>query len=301
MIIRKLLKQNSFIYWVLLLIQVLFGVNFSASKVVVSHINPVLWSNLRFLIAGILMLIISLVLKRKHPKIDKEFILPLIPLSLLGMSVGQTLFMVGLRNTTSVNTAILTTTIPMMTLLIVVLRRQESLTWTKAIGFALAIGGVLTVKGIENLNLSAETFKGDLMIIGASLCFALFLSFSRNFVQKYDNFWVTTWMFLISGVLMSFFNINEFTSLPNIIMDPVFINCAIYSIVGATILTYFLNNWALKRVPSGNVALFIYLQPVVAACIGVIFLKESITMRMAIGSLLIFAGLFVTIIKKKKA
>lgn len=292
--------SNKLVFFILILIQVLFGINFTTSKVVVTEISPLFWSNIRFLFAGGILLLTSLILRRPHPKVDKHFILPLIPLSLLGMSVGQTLFMIGLRYTTSINTAVITTTIPVLTLAISVLRGRDSLTAPKAIGVCLALVGVLSIKGFENLKFTAETFKGDFMVFLASLCFALFLNYSGEFVKKYDNFWITTWMFIISGILMFSFNFQEWMNFSSLNFTVKLVGCASFSIIGATILTYFLNNWALARAPSGNVALFIYLQPVVAAIIGFSFLGEQITFRMIYSSIFIFLGLLVTIIKKPK-
>ena len=100
------------VYIALILIQVLFGINFATSKIIVDKLDPIIWSNIRFLLAGIAMLILTLAARRKHPKIDKDFLLPLVPLSLFGMALGQGLFLFGLKYTTSINTAIITTSIP---------------------------------------------------------------------------------------------------------------------------------------------------------------------------------------------
>ena len=79
------------VYVVLITIQVLFGVNFASSKVVVEVLDPVIWSNIRFFIAGIAMLFITMLLKRPHPKLNREFLLPIIPLSLFGMRLTVSL------------------------------------------------------------------------------------------------------------------------------------------------------------------------------------------------------------------
>jgi drug/metabolite transporter (DMT)-like permease len=62
-----------------------------------------------------------------------------------------------------------------------------------------------------------------------------------------------------------------------------------------TVLAYFLNYWALARVDSSQVALFIYLQPVLASALSVIWLGEQIGPRLVISTALVFAGvLFAT-------
>ena len=286
---------------VLILIQVLFGINFPASKVIVGQMDPILWSNIRFLLAGIAMLIFTLIMKREHPEPNKDFFVPVVILSILGMALGQGLFLVGLRFTTSINSAILITCIPILTLVFVVIRRQEELTFNKLIGFCMSFMGVLLMRDITSFSLGNETLWGDLLVFSAAICFAAYLSFGKKFFMKYDNMWSTTYMFLVSGLIMGIFNFNKFSQMTEVQYSSWFFYCAVFSIFGATLLTYFLNNWALRRAPSGNVAIFIYLQPVVAGVIGYFFLKEMITMRMVICSGLILTGLLFSISKTKKS
>ncbi len=283
---------------VLILIQVLFGVNFPASKVIVGKMDPILWSNLRFFIAGLAMLFFTILMRRPHPRVDKNFLFPVAILSILGMALGQGLFLIGLRFTTAINSAILITCIPVLTLVIVVLRRQEDLNFNKLIGFTMSFLGVVLMRDVSSFKIGNATLWGDLLVFSAATCFAMYLSFGKKFFMKYDNMWSTTWMFFISALAMSVFNVNKFGQLSDVVYGPVFLYCASFSIFGATLLTYFLNNWALKRAPSGNVAIFIYLQPVVAGIIGYVFLKEVITMRVIICSLLILTGLLFSISKK---
>jgi drug/metabolite transporter (DMT)-like permease len=294
-------SNKGLVYIALFVIQILFGINYSTSKIIVGKVDPFVWSNIRFFIAGIVMLLITLALRRPHPKISKSFFVPLFPLAILGMALGQGLFLFGLRLTTSVNTAILTSTIPILTVIIVVLRRQESLTFNKVIGIILAFLGVILIRDLSGMSFGSETFMGDILVFCGALCFALYLSFGKKYLMKYDNMWVTTYMFLIASFLMFLYNIPRI-DLFNIPQDttPAFWFSGIYTIIGATLITYFLNNWALRRAASGSVALFIYLQPVVAGIIGYLFLDEQITLRMGLCSALILTGVIVTLIPSFK-
>ena len=289
--------EQLIVFGVLILIQVLFGINFATSKVIVGKIDPFIWSNIRFFLAGIGMVFISVIFRRPHPRVTKEFVLPLIPLSLLGMALGQGLFLFGLKYTTSINTAIITTSIPILTLVIVVIRGQEKLTLNKTIGFFLAFIGVLFIRDLSQLNFSSQTFIGDVLVLSGALCFAMYISFGKNYFPKYDNLWSTTWMFLISGIGMTIYNIPKWAVFTMPQLDPVLIGAAIYTIVGATLITYLLNNWVFRKTSSGNVALFIYLQPAVAAFVGWKFLDEEINLRMVISTILILIGLICSMLK----
>jgi len=61
------------------------------------------------------------------------------------------------------------------------------------------------------------------------------------------------------------------------------------------VLTYVLNYWALARVPSSVVALFIYVQPLIAATLSAALFGERPAPRVLAGAALIFAGVFLAL------
>lgn len=283
----------------LILIQVLFGLNFPISKIIVTQVDPIFWSAMRFLLAGLGMLILSLVFRRKHPVVKKDFLKNAVILSVFGLGLGQGLFLIGLKHTTSINTAIMTTCIPIFTLVIVILRKQEELSKSKLAGLILAFFGVVFIRDLTNFEVSGSTAIGDGLVLLGTLCFAIYLSFGKKFFQRYDNMWSTTWMFFISGFILLLLSLSEVSSFSKLQLTNEVFYSAIYSIIGATLLTYLLNNWTLKKLPAGNVAVFIYLQPIVAGIFAYFYLGEIITLRMVLCSLLIFLGLILTMRKPK--
>ena len=245
------------------------------------------------------MLIISLVLKQPRPKMNKTYLKKVSLLSILGLALGQGLFLTGLKWTSSVNSALITSCIPIWTLIIVVLRGQELLTFNRLIGILMAFFGMLFMRDITYMSLSNESFMGDIFVLAATFCFSLYLSFGKDFFEHNNNYWATTIMFFISGTIIIIFKIPLILELKNIVFDQEFLICALYSVLGATLLTYLLNNWSLKKTQAANVALFIYLQPVVAAVIGYYYLGEVITMRMLLCSFFILLGLIFSVISTK--
>jgi drug/metabolite transporter (DMT)-like permease len=284
---------------ILTTIQILFGINFSTSKIIVLKLDPIIWSNIRFLLAGIILLIITLISGRKHPKVDRKFWFNIGLLSLLGMALGQGLFLFGLRYTSSVNTSIITTTIPLLTLFVVVIRKQEELTWPKLIGMTLGFMGVVFIRDLTKVSFSSNSFQGDALVFLGAFCFALYLSYGKDFLRRYDNLWITTYMFLISGVAMCFLNIPKFMSFKMPSIDSLFIIAVIYTILGATLLTYYLNNLVLRFASPAQVALFIYLQPIIAGIFGWYFLEEDINLRTFICFILILSGVVISLLEKR--
>jgi len=67
-----------------------------------------------------------------------------------------------------------------------------------------------------------------------------------------------------------------------------------YVVVGATVLPYLLNSWALVRVKSSVVAIYILVQPIVAGALGRVFLHETLGPNTAVAAGLVVAGVLLS-------
>jgi drug/metabolite transporter (DMT)-like permease len=260
------------------------------------------WSgaSIRIIIATVFMFAFAFVTRRPHPQGGATFFGPLVIFALLGVIINQGSFLVGLHYTTSTNAAILNTMIPVFTLLIVTLRGQEKATFKRILGFLSAFAGVLILRRIEDFTLSDETLIGDLFMLVNCFSFALFLTYSKNFVMKHDRVWTTAWMFLYGSVGLSLVATPDYLTFQMPEMTTVLWSSAAFAVIGGTLLTYFLNNWTLAHAESSHVALFIYIQPVIASVLAWAYMDVPITLRMVLSSLLIFAGVLLVYSRPKK-
>ena len=69
----------------------------------------------------------------------------------------------------------------------------------------------------------------------------------------------------------------------------------LYLAVVITALGYLLWNWALARVGAPQAAVFITVQPIGGALLGVLVLREPLTAFSVAGGLLVVAGLWLTV------
>jgi drug/metabolite transporter (DMT)-like permease len=279
----------------LILIQVLFGVNYAVSKGIVGLFPPLVWASLRIAIATLAILGVTLALKRPHPRAGAKFFVPLIGLALLGTILNQSAFLVGLKYTTATNSAVLNSLIPVFTLLVVTVRGQERLTGKRALGFGLALLGVFVLRRVENMSWSDETWIGDLLTMFNCLSYALFLSLGRTFTQTYDRLWTTTWLFAYGTVGITLLALPDWLNFTFPKIEPAMWGSLAFSVFGATLLTYFLNIWTLARAKSSQVAVYIYLQPVVGAAFAWFWLSEVPTVRTVVSSSLIFLGMLLAL------
>ncbi|MFT5784193.1 MAG: drug/metabolite transporter (DMT)-like permease, partial [Candidatus Krumholzibacteriia bacterium] len=128
---------------VLITIQILFGVNYLASKIVVTEIGPGAWAALRTGSAFLVIALIALLKKRRLP--PRRDIAILAVVALFGVVFNQGFFLEGLARTTVGRSALICSQIPTFVLLFSVISRQEQLTVRKLLGFAAGIIGTLVL------------------------------------------------------------------------------------------------------------------------------------------------------------
>ncbi len=285
-------KENVAIF-ILILVQLLFGVHYITSKILINFFPPLLWAFMRAFCTGLMLILIASFI-RPHPKLDKKFIVSMVIFSLLGVSLNQSFFLVGLKYTSTMNSAVLNTLVPILTFLIVVVRGVEKANLKNIFGFIAAFLGILIILGAEKFSITKESFIGDLLILLNALVYSFYLAYSKSYIEKYNPLWFIAYLFLFGSIEMGFFSIKDiiyYTWKP--IPIEVFWS-AVYTIIGGTVIPYLLVTIVLSFSHASKVGLYIYLQPVVAAILGFFILKELPTMRTFIGSIFIFIGLIFT-------
>jgi drug/metabolite transporter (DMT)-like permease len=217
----------------------------------------------------------------------------LIVSSLLGLVLNQWLYVKGLSLTTAINSTLLSTTIPVFTLFVGILLRTDRATLRRMVGIALAASGVIYLIGPTRSEFSSLTRAGDLLIVTNSLCYGAYIAVSKDLVKRYRALTVITWVFIVAcvatvpaGVItLSHISLADITA--GVWLKILFI------ILVPTVGAYYLNAWALARVPPSTVAVYIYLQPLIAFVLAPLVLGERLSWRAAIASLFIFAGVLV--------
>ena len=224
----------------------------------------------------------------------------LIVSSMLGLVLNQLLFTRGLSLTTAINATLLSTTIPVFTLLVGVMLGTDRVTLRRLAGIALAAGGVIYLIGPGRAQFSTATRAGDLLIVSNSLCYGAYIAVSKNLMKRYNALSVITWIFVIGCVVTvpaGAFSLAHVTF--GSISWRVWL-AILYIIVFPTAGAYYLSGWALARVSPSTVAVYVYLQPLFAFAVAPIILGESLSPHTVLASLLIFAGVLVVTRRKRK-
>lgn len=254
-----------------------------------------------FRVAGAAIMLVGIARMRGTLQPIKRSDWPLlIASSLLGLVMNQLLFTKGLSLTTAINATLLSTTIPVFTLVVGVVLGTDRATLRRLVGIALAAAGVLYLIGPGRANFSSTTHLGDLLIVANSFCYGTYIAVSKNLMKRYNALSVIAWIFVVGCVVtvpagaISLAHVSIAA-----ISWPVWL-AILYIIVLPTAGAYFLNGWALARVPPSTVAVYIYLQPIFAFALAPFILGESLTYHTVLASLLIFAGVLVVTRRKRE-
>jgi drug/metabolite transporter (DMT)-like permease len=274
----------------LISVQLLFGVHYLVAKWIVSEMEPAAWACLRVCSSFAVLALLALLGRRSFPPLRDTLYLGFC--SLFGVILNQALFLEGIKRTTPGHAALINSQIPTFALLAAVLFKQESLSARKTLSFLAGIAGVLVLLEADQLNLSSEYLHGDLLNLANACSYGLFIVLSRRVMARHDPLAATTVIFLFGSLGMLLYGADDLwaTDLGN--LSDRAVGGMVFAVLGATVLTYFLNYWTLKRTHASHVALYIFLQPVVAAALGIWLMGDAITPRFLVATLFVFMALF---------
>ena len=281
-------------------VQFIYGFNYAAAKVILNTYPPVLWGAVRLLIAALLMLTIArLAVPKEKRRMDRDFLIRAFFYGLVGLALNQAFFLLGLKFSTTTNSAILNSMIPLFTLAFAIIAGTEKFSKLRGASFLLAVAGAVVIRDFAEFKISSDTFKGDVFTLLNCACLALFLTLSQGFFKKNSPLWATAWMFFFGSLVLFSWCVGDWHLLTSATWDLRFAGAAAYNIVFATMIAYYLNSWTLTQVGPSVVAVFIYLQPVLAVMNGWYTLGEPIGIRTVLAMSLIFLGVGVGALRKK--
>ena len=273
----------------LLAVQLLFGVNYLVAKGIVTTLDPAAWAVVRATSAFVILAAVAVAGRRRLPSPRDMALLAVA--GLFGVTLNQGLFLEGLARTTVSRSSLICAQIPTFVLLFSLLARQERLTARKALGFLAGLAGVAVLLEADRFNWDSRWLTGDLLTLANAASYALFVVIGRRVMARNDPLAATAVVFFFGALGLVAYGGRAALEISPAALDAGLLVAMIYAVLGATVATYFLNMWAVKRITATRVALYIFLQPVVASLLGVVFRGEEVTPRFVVATLLVFAAL----------
>ncbi len=265
----------------LLIVTIIWGSGFVATKNALDTVSPFSIMTLRFTLACILMCLIFF----KHIiKINKSDIKA-------GCIIGFFLFMgfatqtVGLQYTTAGKQAFLTGTNVVMVPFIywgVSGKRPDIYNLISAFLCLLGIF-LLTFDGTLNINL------GDILTLICALFFACHVVSVGYFAEKHDPIILTSLQFLVAAIL-SLISMFIFGGAPGSLSKNGIIP-VLYLAIFSTLIAFLIQNVAQKYTTSTHTAIILSLEAVFGSILSSLLLGESFTYKMLIGCTIILIAI----------
>lgn len=277
------------IHGALLLVALLFSANYILLKLAMREFSPLTFAWLRT--AGAAILLWPFARGGADPLSRRDW-WNIVLYAMLGIVINGTLFLAGLNFTTVQVAAVLITTIPVFALVAAIVLGYERSTATKIAGIALACAGALLVVGGEGFSGSVRSLAGAVMIVVNCLSYALYLVLSKPMVGRIGARRLVALLFGAGALLMlPIAGWSLWREKWSAVSPTGWIVLAVV-IVGPTVIAYLLQAWALRHFDSSAVAVYTYVQPVLATLFGALFLAEEIRGIVVVAAILIFAGVW---------
>ncbi|MEM7372522.1 MAG: DMT family transporter [Bacteroidota bacterium] len=277
----------------------IYGVNYFIAKFVFTEVSPFGVVAIRSIGSVIGFWLIARWWIREPISDRKDYLLLCIS-GLCGASLNQIFFFWGLSKTQAVNASVLMTLTPIFVFLTAYLLRTEKMTYLKVMGLLFSFAGAALISlGGRKLSIDHTTIIGDGMILFNAAVYGIFLVIVRPLMLKYHFITVMKWALLFGAC------INIPLGIPDLmIVDwPGLSTQAIWGIVFIVLLVtmgaYSLNSWALQQLPSSAVGIYIYLQPVIVACLAFFLNRGGMTGDKLGYMLLVFVGVYLVTYRKK--
>ncbi|MBW8242367.1 DMT family transporter [Muricauda oceani] len=280
---------------------VIYGVNHTVAKGVMPiHVKPFGFIFLRVGGAAILFWLISFFGPKQ--KIDKKDWGRLLVCALLGMSINMLSFFKGLQLSTPINSAVLVTMVPIITVMVSALFLKEKITLNKGFGIFLGFVGAvgLILFGAETQKNAPNIPLGNFLFIINALSYGSYLVVVKKLIEKYHPFTLMKWLFTIAIL------VNLPITLPQV-METEFSSIPLWAygsiafvVIGTTFLTYLFNIFALTQLKASSVGAFVYMQPLVGILFALFSGKDNLTLVKITAMCFVLVGVYLASKKPKK-
>ncbi len=252
---------------------------------------------LRFFIAFLLLGLFIIFIKKQTLKISLSEHFKLLTLGLVGVTICYIFYIKGLFFSSALNAGLIEATIPLVTLFLAVILKEEKFNLLSALGFVIAYTGVVIIVTKLDINLiKTLNFNiGDIYLLISTFAFGIYnilikkMNFS-NINQNQKLFYI----FLYGSIfLIPWIYIDSQLDKLNWTLSILEIFFVLVLSLGASVLAYIFFNEGIEKIGASKASSFINLVPIITIFLAIIFLKEIPNRSQIIGAIIILLGVYI--------
>ena len=278
----------------ILVLVLIWGVNFAVVKAMLTQFQPLALNGLRFAL-GALVLVPFVVRGGGLARFERRDWLPLIGLGVLGNTVYQVLFINGINLTLAGNAALMLAMSPVFVTLLSAVLRHEQIRPAGWIGVLLSSVGIgLVLAGTSGIRFGAETLVGDFVVLGAAGAWAIYTVGASPLVRRHGALPVAGVTMWIGGALLLIVSIPSLLAQDWSRTTPLGWTALVLSGTLAVGLSYVIWYYGVEHLGSARTAVFSNTVPIVALVTAWLAIGETPVPLQLVGAALIIAGVLLT-------
>jgi drug/metabolite transporter (DMT)-like permease len=274
----------------LLLTVFFFGTNFTAVKLVVESVPPILFAATRFTLAGLLLLPLAL-LSGPEGRLSRQDLLPMLGLGLVGVTLTQSVFTVGVGLTTAANTALVYSTAPVWGMVLGFALGWEQPRASGVLGIGLCLGGVGAIV-YGSLDFAGTSLLGDALILAAAVFWGSYTVLTLSFLRRYSALAVAAYAMTLGGLAAFPLAALDQSSLDLAPLDGLTWAAAAYSALCSSAFGFAAWGWGVSHVGANRVLIYQYLVTLTGVSTGILLLGEDFGVGQLVGAVVILAGVY---------
>lgn len=271
---------------------VLWGISFVATKAALRELTPVPLVFARVGLATVLLLGL-LTARSPRPRLApgawRDFAL----LGFVGVALHLWLQAQALTLTTAVNTGWLIGLIPIWSAILAALFLGERLDARQGVGFGLGFAGALLVVSrgrFDGAVLALPGTRGDLLVLLSTVNWALYTILGRRIVPRHGALVATAGAMAAGAAMLAPGFLAAGGTAAYAHLSPGAWGALLFLGLGCSGLGYLLWYGALRRLEAGQVAVFLYLEPLVTLGAAALWLDEPVGAWTLLGGVIVLLG-----------
>ena len=265
-------------------------------------VTPLVVTDLRIFGAMVLFWVASLFQKPEH--VPPRDLMKLFGASLLAIVFNQGCFIFGVGLTSPVDASIITTSMPLLAMVLAAVFLREPITGKKLLGIAAgALGALLLILGSRQQGAAqaSGSIWGDLLVLLAQLSYALYIVLFKGFVGRYSPITIMKWMFTYAFICLLPFSYSSLLATDWLALDGARIASILFVVVGATFLSYILIIVGQKNLRPTVAGMYNYIQPLVATIVAICWGMDSFNLTKVLSVVMIFGGVWLVTSSRSRA
>lgn len=277
---------------------VMWGLMAPIGKSALAEFSALSVTTFRMVGAAAAFWLLSAFLKQEH--VNHRDMLKIFFASLFALVFNQGVFIFGLSLTSPIDASIVTTTLPIITMIVAAIYLKEPITNKKVLGIFVGAIGALTLI-LSSQAAGGGSIWGDLLCMLAQLSFSIYLTVFKGLTQRYSAVTINKWMFVYASMCYIPFSYNDVATIQWATVSTAAILQVLYVVLGGSFVAYICIMSAQKLLRPTVVSMYNYVQPIVASTAAILMGIGAFGWQKGIAIALVFAGVYIVTQSKSKA